>query len=32
MAALVAAAYDYADSTEHREGISAFLSKRAPVF
>ncbi|MGJ7508870.1 enoyl-CoA hydratase/isomerase family protein [Variovorax sp. GT1P44] len=32
MEALVAAAYDYADSTEHREGISAFLSKRAPVF
>jgi enoyl-CoA hydratase len=32
MAALVAAAYDYADSMEHREGIAAFLSKRAPVF
>ena len=29
---LLAAAYDYADSAEHREGIAAFLSKRAPVF
>ena len=24
--------YAYADSAEHREGISAFLAKRAPVF
>lgn len=24
--------YAYADSAEHREGIAAFLSKRAPVF
>ncbi|MDM0103860.1 enoyl-CoA hydratase/isomerase family protein [Variovorax sp. J22R24] len=32
IAPLLAAAYDYADSTEHREGIEAFLSKRAPVF
>lgn len=26
------AAYGYADSAEHREGISAFLEKRQPVF
>jgi enoyl-CoA hydratase/carnithine racemase len=26
------AAYAYADSAEHREGISAFLAKRPPVF
>lgn len=26
------AAYGYADSPEHREGISAFLEKRQPVF
>ncbi len=25
-------AYDYADSSEHREGISAFIGKRKPVF
>jgi enoyl-CoA hydratase/carnithine racemase len=25
-------AYGYADSTEHREGIGAFLEKRKPVF
>jgi enoyl-CoA hydratase/carnithine racemase len=25
-------AYAYADSAEHREGISAFLAKRQPVF
>lgn len=25
-------AYDYADSAEHREGISAFIDKRKPVF
>jgi enoyl-CoA hydratase/carnithine racemase len=25
-------AYDYADSAEHREGITAFLEKRPPVF
>lgn len=31
-AALLARAYDYADSAEHREGIAAFLDKRAPVF
>ena len=24
--------YAYADSAEHREGINAFLAKRAPVF
>lgn len=30
--ALVADAYDYADSAEHREGIAAFLAKRPPVF
>lgn len=30
--ALLAAAYDYAEAHEHREGISAFLAKRAPVF
>ena len=27
-----ASAYAYADSAEHREGISAFLAKRPPVF
>jgi len=32
IAPLLAAAYDYAGSAEHREGIAAFLSKRAPVF
>lgn len=30
--ALVPAAYDYADSAEHREGIAAFLAKRPPNF
>lgn len=30
--ALVPTAYDYADSTEHREGIAAFLAKRPPNF
>ncbi len=30
--ALVAQAYDYADSAEHREGIAAFMAKRPPVF
>lgn len=30
--ALLAAAYDYADSAEHREGIAAFLEKRPPAF
>lgn len=30
--ALVATAYDYADSAEHREGIAAFLAKRPPNF
>jgi len=29
---LVATAYLYADSPEHREGIAAFLAKRSPVF
>jgi enoyl-CoA hydratase len=29
---LVASAYDYADSAEHREGIAAFIAKRPPVF
>jgi len=29
---LVAKAYDYADSPEHREGIGAFLAKRRPQF
>ena len=29
---LLAQAYDYADSPEHREGIDAFVSKRKPVF
>ena len=29
---LVQTAYAYADSAEHREGITAFLDKRPPVF
>ena len=29
---LMQQAYRYADSTEHREGIDAFLGKRTPVF
>ncbi|MEC5214434.1 enoyl-CoA hydratase/carnithine racemase [Polaromonas sp. CG_9.5] len=29
---LIATAYDYAASEEHREGIAAFLDKRPPVF
>ncbi|MFZ3140303.1 enoyl-CoA hydratase/isomerase family protein [Polaromonas sp.] len=29
---LIATAYDYADSGEHREGISAFIEKRPPAF
>ena len=29
---LIATAYDYAASDEHREGIAAFLDKRPPVF
>jgi enoyl-CoA hydratase/carnithine racemase len=29
---LLATAYDYADSAEHREGIDAFLAKRTPNF
>lgn len=32
VSAASADAYDYADSAEHREGISAFLEKRPPVF
>ena len=32
MEALVASAYTYADSAEHREGIGAFLAKRKPEF
>ncbi len=30
--ALLATAYDYADSAEQREGINAFLEKRQPAF
>jgi len=30
--ALVATAYDYAESAEHREGITAFREKRAPRY
>lgn len=30
--ALLAEAYAYADSAEHREGIAAFLAKRQPLF
>lgn len=30
--ALLSTAYDYADSTEHREGITAFVTKRPPTF
>ena len=29
---IVAGVYDYANSAEHREGITAFLAKRAPNF
>ena len=29
---LVASAYDYADCSEHREGVSAFMQKRRPNF
>lgn len=32
LAQLVASAYDYADSLEHREGIAAFVAKRKPMF
>lgn len=32
VASLLPSAYDYADTREHREGIDAFISKRAPVF
>lgn len=32
LAPLIATAYDYADSAEHREGISAFMAKRRPDF
>ena len=31
-APLLPEAYDYADTREHREGIAAFIAKRAPVF
>jgi enoyl-CoA hydratase/carnithine racemase len=30
--ALLTTAYDYADSAEQREGITAFLEKRPPAF
>lgn len=30
--AIVGQAYQYADQAEHREGISAFMAKRQPVF
>ena len=29
---LIATAYDYAASSEHRDGIAAFIDKRPPVF
>lgn len=32
VAELLPGAYDYADSPEHREGITAFLAKRSPDF
>lgn len=32
LAGLLATAYDYADTPEHREGIGAFLAKRTPQF
>ncbi|RZI95476.1 MAG: enoyl-CoA hydratase/isomerase family protein [Variovorax sp.] len=32
IAPLLATAYDYADSAEHREGIAAFLAKRPAAF
>lgn len=32
MTALLATAYAYADSAEHREGVAAFLEKRPPRF
>ncbi len=32
LATLVAGAYRYADSAEHREGVQAFVEKRPPVF
>ena len=32
MEALLARAYDYASHPEHREGVSAFMEKRPPVF
>lgn len=32
VAGLLPTAYDYADSSEHREGIAAFLAKRPPHF
>lgn len=30
--ALIATAYDYAESREHREGVAAFIAKRKPDF
>jgi enoyl-CoA hydratase/carnithine racemase len=32
MESVVNSAYTYAGSAEHREGITAFLDKRKPVF
>jgi hypothetical protein len=32
MAAMLASAYRYADSSEHRKGVAAFLAKRSPSF
>ncbi len=32
IASKAAKAYAYADSAEHREGITAFLAKRPPQF
>jgi enoyl-CoA hydratase/carnithine racemase len=29
---LMAGAYEYANSAEHREGVGAFMAKRKPVF
>ncbi|MBC7547234.1 MAG: enoyl-CoA hydratase/isomerase family protein [Polaromonas sp.] len=32
VAGLIVGAYRYADSAEHREGVNAFIDKRAPIF